>query len=340
LGAGPAGAQALPAALDQPALLSPRASHALLLGLAMAGKRLVAVGERGVVLLSDDGGRQWRQARLVPASVTLTAVRFASATSGWAVGHLGVILHSLDGGETWQRQMDGVRAAALMRAAADRLPAGEDRAAAVDNADQLVRDGADKPFLDVMAEGDRILAVGAYGLAVRSEDGGHTWAAADDLADPKALHVYALCRSADSLIAAGEQGYLAMGRQGEPLHVVRTPHDGTFFGVAALPTGSIVAFGLGGALVRSDDGGARWALEPTGLSGAITRALVLRDGRVLLASGNGELAVGDGAGRTFRSVPMAVQVPITDMLEDGETLIVTGPTGPRTIPISLLGART
>src|SRR5438128_3555138 len=39
-----------------------------------AGLRLVMVGEHGIVLLSDDGGRSFRQAKSVPVQSTLTAV--------------------------------------------------------------------------------------------------------------------------------------------------------------------------------------------------------------------------------------------------------------------------
>jgi photosystem II stability/assembly factor-like uncharacterized protein len=64
---------------------------AYLTGIARAGKRLVAVGERGIVVLSDDDGATWRQAS-VPVSVTLAAVQFPTPTQGWVVGHYGVVL--------------------------------------------------------------------------------------------------------------------------------------------------------------------------------------------------------------------------------------------------------
>jgi photosystem II stability/assembly factor-like uncharacterized protein len=43
-----------------PAARVPQAAQAGLLASAQAGRRLVAVGERGVVMLSDDGGRSFR----------------------------------------------------------------------------------------------------------------------------------------------------------------------------------------------------------------------------------------------------------------------------------------
>src|SRR5689334_25385014 len=72
--------------LDVPAQQSPLASKSLLQAIARAGDRLVAVGQRGHILVSSDGGKSWKQAT-VPASSDLTAVFFASANKGWAVGH-------------------------------------------------------------------------------------------------------------------------------------------------------------------------------------------------------------------------------------------------------------
>ena len=48
----------------------------LLLDVASAGSRLVAVGQRGHIIYSDDQGKTWVQAK-VPSRVLLTAVFFA-----------------------------------------------------------------------------------------------------------------------------------------------------------------------------------------------------------------------------------------------------------------------
>src|SRR5579862_7513799 len=136
--------------LLSPATIVAHPAQAVLLGVARAGSRLVAVGERGLVVVSDDEGRTWRQVP-TPVSVTLTAVVFESPRSGWAVGHRGVILHSADGGNSWSRQLDGAQfAAQAQRQAAANAPAGASSPGrALADADLLVRDGADKPFLAV-----------------------------------------------------------------------------------------------------------------------------------------------------------------------------------------------
>jgi len=68
-----------------------------------AGNRIVAVGDRGYIVLTDDNGATWRRAR-APATALLTAVTFLDTKSGWAVGHDSVILATADGGETWAQQ--------------------------------------------------------------------------------------------------------------------------------------------------------------------------------------------------------------------------------------------
>src|SRR6187431_1150892 len=62
--------------LDTPALTSALASRAPLSALARAGEnRLVAAGQRGHILWSDDGGAKWQQAT-VPLSSDLLALSF------------------------------------------------------------------------------------------------------------------------------------------------------------------------------------------------------------------------------------------------------------------------
>ena len=102
--------------LDAPAAQSPLAARSLLQGVAIAGSRIVAVGQRGHVVHSNDSGTSWKQAS-VPVSSDLTAVFFVDDKQGWAVGHDGVILHTADSGEKWELQLSGRTANDLLIAA-------------------------------------------------------------------------------------------------------------------------------------------------------------------------------------------------------------------------------
>ena len=70
-----------------------------------------AVGDRGVIWHTDDGGANWRQ-QAAPVTCSLQAVFFIDARRGWAVGGLcqpgsgatrGIVLRTDDGGNTWHK---------------------------------------------------------------------------------------------------------------------------------------------------------------------------------------------------------------------------------------------
>nr|WP_298147733.1 YCF48-related protein [uncultured Pseudomonas sp.] len=283
--------------LDQPALHSAKAPRAVLLAVSSAGERLVAVGERGIVLLSDDSGATWRQAQ-VPASVSLTSVQFVDAEQGWAVGHLGVVLHSTDGGETWSKQLDGIQAAQLALASAEQ---GGD-AKLLKAAEWLVADGPDKPFLDLyFSDRQHGYIVGAYGLILRTADGGASWQPwMGHVENPEGLNLYAIDAQGDELFIAGERGLLLRTSDGgQSFQALASPYEGSFFGLLSSQDGGLLAYGLRGNAWWSSDRGDSWRQLDTGLESALAAGLELHDGRLLLASQSGELLLSDDAGRHF-----------------------------------------
>src|SRR5882672_5824097 len=221
--------------LDRPALTSAKAVSRVLLGATRAGKRIVAVGERGVIVVSDDDGGTWRQAA-TPVSVSLTNVRFIDAGKGWVVGHGGVVLHTQDGGESWVKQLDGRQAAQLLlqAAKAGQPGAGADAQRALANAQRTVDEGPGKPFLDVhFFDGDNGLIVGAFGLVFATSDGGKTWQPALDRIDnPKGKHLYSVQANGAECFVVGEQGAVfRSGDRGKTFATLNTPYAGTYFGV-------------------------------------------------------------------------------------------------------------
>lgn len=290
------------AALTRPALPVRQPGKAALLDGARVGKRLVAVGERGVVALSDDEGASWRQARTVPTSASLTAVRFASERSGWAVGHGGVVLATQDGGESWQLQTDGRRLAALaQQATRARAAASADvRAGAlVKNADLLVADGPDKPLLALhVVDAQRVMVVGAYGLCFETIDGGRSWSSVLDRVDnPKAQHLYALCARGDTWMLAGEQGLLLRSSDaGRTFQRLASPYAGSWFTAESTPSGRWVLAGLRGNAFASDDGGERWVRLEGAPPVSFVASAALPDGSILLASQAGQVFAAPPAG--------------------------------------------
>jgi len=318
------------AVLAQPALASARATQQAMLAVTRAGARLVAVGEQGIVLLSDDNGASWRQAR-VPVSVSLTAVRFVDARHGWAVGHLGTVLHSADGGETWVKQLDGVAAAqrVLKEAEARARDAGEETREAAErglrNARRLVEEGPDKPFLDVHFTDTRTgFVLGAYNQIFRTDDGGLNWRPWHDrMPNPDGFHLYGMSAAQGVLLVVGEQGTLLRSRDGgEHFEALESPYAGSFFGVISEPGGAFIAFGLRGNAFRSDDRGDTWQRVDTGQSESLSAGTVLADGSPALVSQAGELLVSRDAGRSFGRVPDLPALPLAGLAQAADGAVV------------------
>jgi len=304
-------------ALDRTALPSRDAARAVLLGAARAGTRIVAVGERGIVVCSDDEGSSWRQAK-VPVSVTLTAVRFVDERYGWATGHSGTVLATTDGGQSWKRQFDGHEAARALREEAQRR--GDP--VALKEAERLVADGADKPFLDLhFFDRQRGIVVGAYNLAFSTQDGGLSWQPLSDRLDnPKALHLYAVRVRGETVLIAGEQGLvLKSDDQGRSFRRLSTPYHGSFF-TAELPTdGAIVLAGLRGNVWRSTDGGASWASLDLGAPVSVTASALHARGVLLANQGGGLFLLTDGAVQALPGQPGA---PATGLLGLGDERVL------------------
>ena len=90
-----------PAIGSESSVIAPLAPRSLLLDAQRVENALIAVGERGHVLISEDGGDSWEQIQ-VPTRATLTGVYFIDRAHGWVVGHDQVILRTQDGGKSWE----------------------------------------------------------------------------------------------------------------------------------------------------------------------------------------------------------------------------------------------
>lgn len=301
-------------ALDRPALVVRDPADAVLLAAAQAGPRVVVVGERGLVLASDDAGRRWQQVA-APTSVGLTAVRFADATHGWAVGHGGVVLATADGGRSWTKKLDGRGIAQIEVDAARR--SGD--VAALKAAERLVADGPDKPLLDLLVlDAQRAIVVGAYGIALATDDGGATWGSwRARLDNPRELHLYAVRRRGDRIVVAGEQGLLLLSTDaGRSFRRLSPPYKGSFF-TAELPAdGELIVAGLRGNVWRSTDAGATWAQVDSPVPASITASAQRADGSLVFVNQAGMvLALHDGA---LRPLPTPRLPPLNGVLALGD----------------------
>jgi photosystem II stability/assembly factor-like uncharacterized protein len=311
-------------ASSRPSVIAPLAAKALLLDLAWAGQRAVAVGERGIVLYSDDQGRNWTQVQ-VPVSANLTAVYFLDERQGWAVGHDEVILRTEDGGLSWERTHYNPE--------------------------------ANRPLLDVwFANTERGLAVGAYGAVYSSADGGRSWT--ELLFKPRLLggaskeqgpsgyeeatdagldfHLNAIAHGPGSaLYLAAEAGKLFRSDDdGASWSELPSPYDGSFYGIQPLDGDALLAFGLRGHLFRSEDGGRSWSMIETGTVALLDAAIRPSPDLVVIAGLTGVMLVSRDGGQTFAVTQQDDRLGLSSLLwaGDGE-VIVAGERGVRRLAV-------
>ena len=308
----------------RPALGFSTPTELQLLDVVACDNRLLAVGERGAIIYSDDNGSTWQQAE-VPVSQTLTAVTCATASDKrWAVGHGGVILASEDGGINWRTQLDGnqvnqqwldykKRQLAELEATVASLPGEqradlaldlEDAAFAIEDAEGALAAGPVDPFLDIyFRDAFNGLAVGAYGMLYRTRNGGVTWElSVTGIDNPDRYHYYAITAAGNALFLAGEAGVLYRSRdQGETWETLDPGYAGSLFGLLATDTDALLVFGLRGNILRSDDAGNSWryvnVMQDPRLS--LYDGARLSNGRMVLIGAAGVRLSSTDGGETF-----------------------------------------
>ena len=250
--------------LDLPVLQMESASTSLLLDVTQAGERLIAVGERGHILYSDDKGEEWTQAE-VPIRSQLNAVFFMDERRGWAVGEDAVILNSVDGGVSWKKQFDAREAE--MKG----------------------------PLLDLyFKNAEEGFAVGVFNKIYHTVDAGQHWEEWQDHADNlDEWHFFSMASTAeDTLYVTSEAGLLFRSQDsGESFVPLQTAHDGSFHGVLAKRDTDgldrLILFGVGGKLFTTVDGGERWRELDTQTEAGLSGGTWLADGSALIVGADG-----------------------------------------------------
>ena len=344
-------------AMAEESLLMPLASRSLLLDIQRIDGRLVAVGSRGHVLTSDDGGESWQQSR-VPTRQMLTALHFPTDSRGWAVGHDGLILASICGGDTWVVQRDGLEdqraldrrrlASVLARqnALRDELLLASDRAAREQLQDRLdaldsERDDLEQaleqpvfapPLLDVFfADPLTGVAVGAFNTLLITEDGGLNWRSAGDRLDnPDEMHLNAVVGDGEGgFWIAAEGGLLFRSLDGAATwERLESPYTASWFGIVRSPrSGVLLAFGLRGNLFRSVDQGNSWDSVATGVERSISGGAFLSDSFAVLVGAVGIMLVSSDGGLTFSSSPLAQRANLSAVAGAQGQIVAVGQGG-------------
>jgi photosystem II stability/assembly factor-like uncharacterized protein len=304
-----------------PSFASTLASKSLLTDIVkIDDNTLVAVGDRGHILRSTDT-KDWQQAK-VPINVLLTDVFFLDEKRGWAVGHDATVLQTTDGALNWSVQHHAPK--------------------------------MDKPLFGIhFKDKDNGIVFGAYGLFMRSKDGGASWQQefhgellhADDLEylndlkanEPEVYkdetssilpHFNRLLVDGNNAYLVGEVGLLATSSDyGVHWNKVDAFYNGSFFEIAKVPGQGLFVGGLRGNLFNLADSTLNnWQAITSGASSSINRVLAA-DNRIVVVGNSGLLFSSNDGGKSFKSFAQSDGKAITGGVFVGGKLVLTSEVG-------------
>ena len=307
-------------------------SRLLLTDVAREGARIIAVGDRGYIVYSDNDGESWQRAKTPPGLALLNSVYFSDANTVWAVGHDSVILKSTDQGKEWTQVYSSAK-------------------------DQ-------RPLMDVLfVDANHGFAVGAYGAFLETLDAGKTWTsrkaipaaakakpakaarggrnAGMDLEDDadkspdEDKHLNAIIKLGQGrLFIAGEAGTMLLSNDnGKSWERVVSPYKGSYFGATLANDGGVLALGLRGNVFRAADTGLKtWTPVATNTKASMMSATKLADGAIVMSGLSGTLLVSRDNGKTFAPIESGTIKPLAATVQGkGGALLVVGETGARDV---------
>ena len=308
-----------------PPVVAIKPDRIILLDIDKAGERLVAVGERGFVLYSDDEGGTWT-ARPTPVTRTLTGVAFKDPKTGVAVGHGGSVVRTEDAGATWTQV-------------------------------EVEEAGADS-LLDVQhLGGDHFIAYGAFGLYLDSADAGRSWerrtileekpspaaervTGGDEeeyLDEPFDRHISRVIKVGSTLLLVAESGTLARSDDdGASWTRLESPYEGSWFNALEVDDGTVLVFGMRGNVYRTADLGATWEKVPLATTASLMGGTQLSDGRVLLVGNTGLLALSSDRARTLELHWSPASKGFAQVIETDGRLLTVGEGGIGVVDPALL----
>ncbi|MCB1705350.1 MAG: hypothetical protein KDI17_10835 [Halioglobus sp.] len=275
------------------------------------------VGHDGLVLVSADGGQNWRVQR-----------------DGLAMQHQ----LNLEQRENAHQRVEELE---LQLASADEA----DRAAIEADLEEAQFDLEDaeltleepvftSPLLDVWFQDSSLgWAVGAFGTFIATADGGRHWVSRDsELDNPDELHLNAVTGDGRGRVfIVGEGGLmfrsLDSGHSWEPLQPF---YDGSWFGAVYDPHyDALLVFGLRGNLYRSTDFGDTWAAVATGNSNTLAGGNWSADG-IVVVGGDGTVLHSTDGGQGFRKLSLRDHLALSSGIARGGELILVGQGGVKT----------
>ena len=236
--------------------------------------------------MSDDGGKNWHQAKQVPTGSTLTSLSFASAKAGWAAGHNGVILATEDGGETWKRQ----------------------------HWDSSV----DQPLFGIQFVNEKVgVAVGLWSLILRTVDGGQSWEPVTLPTPPagakKDLNFFQVFGDQKQLFISAEAGWILQSNDAGAHWNYQNVGSKASLWTGAVSGNDVWVAGLLGKTFHSSNAGKTWQAVDAGMKASVT-AIRIGNNRIEMIGLDGNVSTSVDGGKNFEHSQRPDRVALTDVL--------------------------
>ncbi|MGR5549659.1 WD40/YVTN/BNR-like repeat-containing protein [Vibrio sp. DNB22_12_1] len=256
---------------------------------------LIAAGELGHILLSQDNGQTWNKANInTQRHALITDLTFQTESYGLAIGHEGWILQTQDGGANWNE-----------------VSFGSEHSVPLLNISQVTK--------------NQWATIGAYGLTRISNDNGNTW---QDVPPPAQtdwhLNAMIVPKEGKTRLIAGEAGTVLRSEDnGQSWQSITPFYDGSFYGGIHLGNQSWLIYGMRGNIFRSFDDGISWQKADFNLPISLFAHLQLPDGQIMLGGQGGLLLSSTDNGERFNLLRRGGRETITDihLLDSGDLLL-------------------
>ncbi|TXI88486.1 MAG: photosystem II stability/assembly factor-like protein [Cupriavidus sp.] len=250
-------------------------AHQALFSIAMDGNTGIAVGAGGQLMETADGGNTWKQSTANLGELSLLGVSVAPGHAV-AVGQQGQVYVRQDG-KTWTKATSGT----------------------------------DNRLLSVAVNSKGLaIAVGAFGTALKSTDGGQNWEKiapdwATIMPQGEEPHLYASHVDENGVITmAGEFGLILRSADGGATWKTLHKSDASVFAMQFRADGVGYAVGQAGSILRTKDSGATWTQLPTSTPAILLGVTSNSNGQVFVTGMHDMLvSTDDGASWSHASNP-------------------------------------
>jgi len=279
----------------------PITNNILYLDFAHTSKNLVAVGEQGTIILSEDNGANWITAS-TPIKPLLTSVFFINENVGWAVGHQSTVLKTINGGSKWEISKTNIKESAL--------------------------------FDVYFSDPDHGVAIGAFGSFYRTRNGGKSWRKEKQMSGDK--HLYKIRKIHNTHYAIiGEKGLMLRSNNLEEWHQVKLPTSNNLLNITSNGN-DILIVGTRGTIIQSENAGKTWNNIPPVSIAALQAAATLSDEKILIGGSKGTLHILEAGQKKYSQIFFGKFETITSITQlPNSELVFTGKFGIRKSPVNM-----